>query len=301
VKVDHGIRTPADAIRRTALTVRSVRAELSAGRRLCGDWRSFARYGTDVLLYRVLGLVNLGGGRRRRRITLADGTMLVYRLNRGDIRAIAEIWQLEIYRPPPAFRTSTIVDLGANIGLVSVFLARRCGASYVLAVEPVADNAELTRENLRLNGIEGEVIEAAVGRQDGVARFAEDQRVSTRGMLAQVGREVRLISLPSLLQRLPADTTVDIMKLDVEGAEAEIFAAEDLSWLDRVRLLLMELHPNLASVEPVVERIQARGFEHFVLNVHPPDWLFGDAMAAFARPSEHLSRSDFPSAAPAGI
>jgi FkbM family methyltransferase len=35
---------------------------------------------------------------------------------------------------------------------------------------------------------------------------------------------------------------VDILKLDIEGAEKEVFSADDLSWLRKIRLLIIELH-----------------------------------------------------------
>jgi FkbM family methyltransferase len=249
---------------------------------MCADRPSFARYSFDVLAYRALRVLNAGSGRRRR-IRLASGAELSYRLNRGDIRAIAEIWQLEIYRLPPGAWSGTLVDLGANIGMASVYLANRYQFGHVLAVEPDAGNASLARENLRRNGIGGEVVQAAVGGNDGFASFAGDARTSTLGRIAQAGRQVRLISMPTLLERLPAGARIDVLKIDIEGGEAAIFASEDLAWLDRVGLIVAELHPNLIAVEPVIRRLAEHGFEYRRLDVHPPDWLFGDVMAIFAR------------------
>jgi FkbM family methyltransferase len=295
-RVDLGIRRPADLARRLVRTAGGIRDELAWGFRACADLRSLVRYLSDVLLYRVLAFVDIGGGRRVREIRLRDGTRLTYRLNRGDIRLIPEVFGLEIYRLPRSFDRLTVVDLGANIGLVSLFLASRYELTHVLAVEPSPGNAAVLRTNLERNGIPGEVVEAAAGPEDGVGLFADNERVPTLGMMGQEGRPVSVISMPTLLERLPKDATVDVLKLDIEGAEAELFAADDLSWLERVRLIMIELHPKYVPVEPVVDRLRERGFEYVPLDVHPSAWLCQDAMAVFVRSSEGLSPSEIPGA-----
>ncbi len=292
MKLRDQINRCAGQVLRLGRTVRGIRDELTCGLTMCADRASFARYSIDVFGYRALRLVNLGSGRRLRRIRLAGGGEVSYRLNRGDIRSLAEIWQLEIYRLPPGARSGTLVDLGANIGMVSVYLANRHRFDRILAVEPDPGNAALARRNLAQNGIRGEVLQAAVGGSDGFALFSEDARTSTLGRIAGTGTPVRLISMPTLLERLPPDAYIDVLKIDVEGSEAAIFAAEDLAWLDRVGLIVVELHPNLIAIEPVIDRLSEHGFEYRRLDVHPPDWLFGDVMAIFARPGMAPETSD---------
>jgi hypothetical protein len=89
--------------------------------------------------------------------------------------------------------------------------------------------------------------------------------------------------MPTLLERLPPGADIDVLKIDVEGSEASIFGAEDLGWLERVGLIVAELHPNLIPIEPIIRRLAEHGFDYQRLDVHPPDWLFGDVMALFTR------------------
>ena len=49
------------------------------------------------------------------------------------------------------------------------------------------------------------------------------------------------MTINSLLELKKWDS-VDIIKLDIEGAEKEVFSANDLSWLNKTRLLIIELH-----------------------------------------------------------
>ena len=279
------------AAKRAARTTRGMWDELAWGTRTCADPSSLARYVLDVFLYRVLSFVDLGG-RRLRRIRLRDGTVLTYRLNRGDIRLIAEIFGLEIYGLPRGFRDLTLIDLGANVGFASVYFAARYGVAYTLAVEPSAESAEVLHTNLRENGITGTVVQAAVGAQDGPGFYAVNEHMPSIGMLSDVGEPVDVIRMNTLLDRLPTDDVIDVLKLDIEGAEAAVFGAEDLSWLNRVRLIFIELHPTLIDVERVIDRLRALGFDYVPLDRHPSAWMFENVMAVFVRPGEGIGRSE---------
>jgi FkbM family methyltransferase len=170
----------------------------------------------DTLLYRVLFFVNLPGSGRERRIRLRGGVEITYRLNRADLQAIREVWLDETYRLPVGLgRIDTLVDLGANIGLTSLYLARRHGCSTILAVEPDPANARLARVNFKRNGLAGEVLEAAVAPEDGVVYFGAD-RNSLVGRVGPMGRQVRALSMHSVLRRVGG--SADLVKMDIEGS-----------------------------------------------------------------------------------
>ena len=225
-------------------TVRAVGREIAGAARIAGDRRSFLRYAGDVILYRVLRLVPLPA--RLRTIRLRDGSRITYRLNRGDILTVNEIWQTGSYRPPfPVDRLTTIVDLGANIGLTSVYLARRYGGS-VLAVEPSASNVALARRNLAQNGVAGEVVQAAIGPHDGTGRFARHRDFNS-GRLDTDGDPVSVLSMATLLARLGPEARIDLVKVDIEGGEAELFSG-DLGWLRRVDAVIQSSFTVIGSI-----------------------------------------------------
>jgi hypothetical protein len=67
-------------------------------RKRAADLRSTLRYAGDTVLYRGLYFGRPSG--RERTIRVGNGVSLTYRLNRGDIQAIREVWVEECYRPP---------------------------------------------------------------------------------------------------------------------------------------------------------------------------------------------------------
>lgn len=219
---------------------------------------SLVRYILDIGLYRVLRVVDLPP--RPRTIRLADGSVITYRLNRGDIQTIREVFLGETYRLP--FTTDNldvVIDLGANIGLTSVYLAHRYGC-YVLAVEPLEQNAQFARNNLEQNNVRGEVVCAAVGPVDTTGYFSPDRNFNT-GRLGVDGIEVPVVSMQTLLDRLPRGTNVDLLKVDIEGAEEALFLT-DVGWLDRVKSIIIELHPANSDTPAVIDALVSRGFRH---------------------------------------
>ncbi len=222
---------------------------------------SWPRLASDILASRALLLAPDRSGCRIRRVTMRDGTHLSYRLNRGDIQAIREIWLDEVYAVPDVARgLHQIVDLGANIGFTSVYLARQLSGASVVAVEPDPRNADVLRTNLTQNGIDAAVIEAAVGPADGSATFSRSA-ASNLGHVADDGElTVELVSPRTVYAELGERSEPKLLKLDIEGGEEQLFSG-DLSWLDDVYCLLAELHPEVADEARIRAQLQAAGLE----------------------------------------
>ena len=254
-----------------------VTRELRGGFALAADVPSFARFASDVVLSRVLRFVPLPNRNRERKIRLRGGLELHYRLNRGDIQSIREVWMDECYRLPFDVAPDKVVDLGANIGLTSLWFAHRYGCSTVIAVEPSPDNARLARKNLEGNRIKAEVIEAAVGARDGTAYF-EEAVDANMGHLGSEGRPVAVISMETLLRKLPSGAEVDLVKLDIEGGEGPLLQ-ENLEWLRRVRSLIAEFHPEVIDYPAAIRAIEGQGFRY--LPAHSAADF--DSMDAFLR------------------
>lgn len=248
--------------RRVVRPLVGIVREIDAFRRVAADGRSLARFGCDVVLYRVLACTRLAAENRERSVRVKGGVTLVYRLNRGDIQAIREVWLEEIYRLPFELKgRSVLVDFGAHIGLASVWLAREYGFSYVLAVEPSSENARLARLNVRLNGVRADVIEAAVSSRAGVTRF-EDHRQSQLGRVGQRGREIPIVTPASVYNSLPAGADVDLMKIDIEGDEGALLT-DNPTWLERVSALLVEFHGEQVDYPGLARGLERAGFRWF--------------------------------------
>jgi len=123
-------------------------------------------------------------------------------------------------------------DVGANVGFYTLLFSELTGIrGTVAAFEPLPRNCRLLRRHLSLNGCANVVVhELALGDLDGMARF-DDAAGHTQGHLSAAGvLEVRCARIDTLVAA-GAIAPPDLMKMDVEGAEAAVLkgAAEVLS------------------------------------------------------------------------
>src|ERR1700746_1357422 len=95
--------------------VRDSRASV----RLAADARSRFRLIMDFALSRFIGLVPRGQRNHVREVRLRGGIKIRYRLNKGDLHSIREIWFEEVYHLPFEDVSGVLLDLGANIGMAS--------------------------------------------------------------------------------------------------------------------------------------------------------------------------------------
>lgn len=275
--------TPAACWARVRLTAGGLRGELRGSRRLARDRRAFLQFVAAALAYRVQRVLRLPAGDRPRTVRFKNDVTLTYRLNRGDIRAIAEVWMSHAYELPFDIRPANIIDLGANIGAASVWFATRYGCTKLVAVEPVSDSARVARINLTRLDIEAEVIEAAVGPRAGTARF-ETNATSTLGRLSDEGVEVAVITVPDLIERFLPGERISLLKMDIEGGEEELFNG-DTSWLSRVDCLVVELHTDRVDSRGIISALERAGFTRHPISEHNLYRGPADLVAAFRRPA----------------
>jgi FkbM family methyltransferase len=141
-----------------------------------------------------------------------------------------------------------IVDCGANIGAASLLLLERYPAAQLIAVEPDAGNMIVCKKNLAPFGSRARFVESGIWSSDvGLVvergEYGDGQAWSFRVRPCRPGEapEVHGVSLGSLM-REHNFPRIDLLKMDIERSELEVFTQNDLEWLSRTRVLAIELH-----------------------------------------------------------
>jgi FkbM family methyltransferase len=141
-----------------------------------------------------------------------------------------------------------ILDLGANVGYASAIFASRYPSARILAVEPDPGNYRLCVQNLEPYGHRVQTLLGAVWANRSKLALARGTFCDGREWATQVvkAREdmdanVEAWDMTSLLD-LAQQQVADLVKIDIEGSEAEVFAANTAQWLPRVRNICVELH-----------------------------------------------------------
>jgi FkbM family methyltransferase len=135
-----------------------------------------------------------------------------------------------------------ILDIGANAGFATLYFKSRYPAARVIAVE--ADWRAYKRLLENVQGLDGvSTYHAAIGTQDGTTSFfcSTDSSICsslTRRSDADEEVSVETLTLDTLLERAAVDR-VDLLKLDVEGAEADVLPTAPL---ERINEIIAELH-----------------------------------------------------------
>lgn len=166
----------------------------------------------------------------------------------GDLFVFYEIFMDEAYAVdvPAREAVDTVVDLGANIGLTTLYFSQLFPNARFVCVEPDPSNLVVLKRNLAALGDRAVVVEGAVGARDGTGQLASTgmsyaSRVTDDPGGDSAGTPVPVVSMEQLMARHGLDR-VDVLKVDIEGAEKALFAGGP-DWLDRVDLVLAELHP----------------------------------------------------------
>jgi FkbM family methyltransferase len=158
----------------------------------------------------------------------------------------------------PDFSPRVIVDAGAHIGIASITFACRYPRATIFAVEPEPANfAALLRNIAPYKNIVP--IRAALWKEDGEVGLGAS-KVHAKGAfeIAEPGQlRVRAITVRTLMREVGV-CSIDLLKMDIEGAEREVFEACD--WIESVSTIAIELHDRVKRGCREALHAAARGF-----------------------------------------
>ena len=185
----------------------------------------------------------------------------------SDWYSLHQVFVERPYEEAAVGRPRTVVDAGAYVGYVAAFLLARDPACRVFALEPEAASFERLRANLEPFGSRGRALRLALWPEPARLRVVQPpphrrQEWGAQVLPAAPGEpgDVEGIDPRALLDRLGLER-VDLLKIDVEGAEAALFAAGVASWIDRVATLAVEIH-GVRAAAALAAALPAPRFEH---------------------------------------
>lgn len=142
-----------------------------------------------------------------------------------------------------------VLDLGANIGGFALRAFRRWPKATIISVEAAPDTFEILERNRRLNpDLNWHGVQAGIWKSDG--GLVLDRRnisIGHRVTERQEGERIRSLTLASLLGEVGWED-IDLIKMDIEGAEAEVVpTVPDI--LARTSVLIIEVHTD--RIDPI--------------------------------------------------
>lgn len=252
------------------------------------------------LATRLLELEAEDGAAGRQWMELANGLPL-FMINRQETDFMfGEIFRERCYHWPelslPA--KAVVLDIGANLGLFSLWLGRLCPSARILACEPIPEIHTLLALNCRLHGLNAQTLDLGLGAAEAQVDFhyhpqatilssaqpdPEQELAAVRAFLGdpaagddeanrvaldQVlthrlrGQVVRCRVRPLSAVLAEADLArVDLLKIDVERAELEVLAGIDEADWPRIGQIVMEIHDRDGRLEKITRLLKTRGYQ----------------------------------------
>lgn len=178
----------------------------------------------------------------------------------------AEIFDQEIYRFEPSGATPRILDCGANVGVSCLYFHRHFPGARITAFEPDPEIFACLQENLAAAGCAGiELVRKAVWSADTVLQFEAD---GADGGRIEAGTGARRQEVPAVRLKNFLAEPVDLLKLDIEGAETEVL--RDIApALASVGNVFVEYHSFAGQKQTLAELLQILVTAGFRIHVHP--------------------------------
>lgn len=201
-----------------------------------------------------------------------------------SLRSAFQAWLARVHLLPAEvdLGSATVIDIGANEGVFSAGILAIAPQAHIVAVEP--GPAPRQRLRARLGGYPNvEIVDVAVARESGIATFhltahdhgsslrpprPESQEVMGAGVEVIEELEVRTLALDDLV----GEREVDVLKIDVQGAELDVLRGGRRT-LERTRAVLIEMnffsqYAGDATFDTLHTEMTRTGFE--LVNVSPP-------------------------------
>ena len=169
------------------------------------------------------------------------------RNNPYDYATFEEVVLKKGYELELDFQPRNIIDGGGNIGLTAAFFASRYPDASIITIEPDQENFRLLKDNTAPY-LNIKAMQAGIWHSSGNLVIENMNAGNNAFTVTEVDKNVPG-SFPAIGIQDIVDTChwprIDILKLDVEGAEKHIFEQGTEAWLPKTKVLIIELHDRM--------------------------------------------------------
>ena len=163
----------------------------------------------------------------------------------SDLEVFKQIFIEKQYHPYHYKNPKIIIDAGGNVGLFTVLMKNKFPEAKFITIEPDSDNFRMAKKNLE-NYPDIQLLNKGVWSSDVKLKII-DENASKWGIQVVEDNEngtIEAISINTILKENNFDR-IDVLKMDIEGSEKEVFSKNYEDWLPKVKILVIELHDSM--------------------------------------------------------
>ena len=211
--------------------------------------KSIYRYGLlngSRSFLQTLAPANAAGGKRYQLSLPGYRAPILARPGSSDLPTFEKVFVDQEYNfELPGFQPRLIIDAGANVGYASLFFAHRFPAAQIISIEPEGANFQLLKANTAAYP-NIRPVQAALWNRPTRLAIANPDAASWEFQVREADPQaaaggLTAVTIPELIQMSGCER-VSVLKLDIEGAEKDLFSSGAAEWLGLVDLIIIELH-----------------------------------------------------------
>ena len=142
----------------------------------------------------------------------------------------------------PSSKIEFIIDGGANIGVETARFSIHYPDAQIISIEANSRNFNFLQKNFA-NSLHIKTIEAGlwpIKTQLKVESTSEDMQAFAVSATDNSDGSISAITIPEIMEKYKINQ-IDILKLDIEGAELPLFTSGDTSWIEKVNVFIIEI------------------------------------------------------------
>ena len=192
---------------------------------------------------------------------------LKIRTKSTDLMALTNVWLIQeyVHNNFQIKKNDVVIDIGAHIGLFSLFASQYCKNGKIFSFEPITENFELFMDNINSNSIKNiHAFNLAVNKENDKVKIFYNQDDSAHSVFGRSSKTVFVNGIS--LKRIFDDNKIercDFLKIDCEGAEYDIIDSLPIEYFAKIDKMMIEYHfadSKRELSEKLISKINNAGF-----------------------------------------
>lgn len=178
----------------------------------------------------------------------------IIREDTTDQIVFKEVILKEQYKPICINNVKNIIDAGGNVGYTAVYFASIYPDAKIITIEPDKDNFEVLVENTKnypnilplRAALWGSSKNMFIHKDNGLGEWGRQTFEANTQVIGNLEDTIKSVTIPQIMNAYDMDI-IDILKIDIEGAEKDVFSKGADLWLPKIRIMAIELHDRMVA------------------------------------------------------